>query len=601
MQTATGTVSASRDNARDFAMKKGKAESRIRALAWMMAIVFGFLQAWSVRTAMLNDAISYLDMGDSIVHGHLAMAVNGIWSPLYPCILGFTLAIIRPSIYWQYPVVHLLLFAIFLITLRCFEFLLAELIQLRQGREDSGELRVQPWVWMTIGYTLFLWASLSLIHASETAPDMLVATFFYLACALLVRVFSGRNGLKQYLLLGLVLALGYLTKSIMFPVALVCFTGLWFMGRKQSQLNKRLIAAVAVFVVVAGPYIVALSRVEHKLSFGETGTYNYAIHVNKVAPHYWQGETPGSGTPVHPVHEILSKPATFEFSNSIGETYPIWFDPAYWYMGVKDRFHMRQELPVIKANLESEGMLIFALSGSLICGVFVLFYVSPSKKKILTEFAGFWFLILPALCAPVLYVLVWFEPRYVAPFAVVFGLCLFLSCHLADTKDSQRLISGVAILALIMLVSPFSLDKFPKKFSSFRDLLHSPQHDVDSSAAIASGMMALGLHPGDRIASLEFSNLGAAMWARLAKVQIVSEVYYWPNHEETSANNFWNADATTQMNVMQALAGTGARAVVTMQPPSKDFTGWVRAGQSNYYLHWLGSADGKTADGKSHE
>jgi hypothetical protein len=563
-------------------------EAIARVFFWAVAVIFGFLQAWSVRTTMLNDTISYLDMGDYIVHGHLAMVVNGIWSPLYPCILGFFLAILRPSIYWQYPAVHLLLFAIFLVTLRCFEFLLRELMQLRQSRDSDGELHVPNWVWMVFGYTLFLWASLDLIHASETAPDMIVAAFFYLACGLLVRIRAGHTGWKQYLLLGLVLGLGYLTKSIMFPVAVVCFGVAWLLGRHQLALGKRLAAAIAVFLLIGGPYIVALSRTEHRLSFGETGTYNYAVHVNKIAAHYWMGETPGNGAPVHPVLEAVSRPPTFEFGNAVGGTYPIWYDPGYWYMGVKDRFHLRQEAMTIKTDLESEGMLLFALSGSLVGGIFLLFYVSPYKIKMLQELGSFWFLYLPALCAPVLYLLVWYEPRYVAPFVVVLGLCLFFSCRLPDTNECRKLISGVVILTLIMLLSPFSMDKFPAKFSSFGDLLHSPKQDVNSSAAVASGMLAMGLHPGDRISSLEFSNLGAAMWAHLARVRIVAEVYYWPGKPEMSANDFWNADFFTQQKVMQAFTAAGARAVVSDETPrGPGATGWVRVGETNYYLHWL--------------
>jgi hypothetical protein len=98
----------------------------------------------------------------------------------------------------------------------------------------------------------------------------------------------------------------------------------------------------------------------------------------------------------------------------------------------------------------------------------------------------------------------------------------------------------------------------------------------------------MGLQPGDHIASLTFSNLGTVMWARLARVKIVAEVFYWPDHPETEANDFWNADPATQAKVIQALAATGVRAIVSQKPPRGPVsTSWQRVGRTEYYVYWL--------------
>ena len=171
---------------------------------------------------LVDDTVNYLDMGDHIWRGQWSMAINGIWNPLYAVILGVANGVFRPSPYWEYPLVHLVLFFVFVFTLWCFDFFLRELMSLRKDGESADGLSIPVWVWFTIGYSLFLWSSLQLIGVRETNPDMLVAAFFYLACGLLVRVRRGAAGWPSYLSLGLALGLGYLTKSIMFPVSVIC-------------------------------------------------------------------------------------------------------------------------------------------------------------------------------------------------------------------------------------------------------------------------------------------------------------------------------------------------------------------------------------------
>ncbi len=56
--------------------------SRIRIIAWILAAVLGAAQAWISRFDLVNDTVSYLDMGDYFFHGHPAAIINGIWSPL---------------------------------------------------------------------------------------------------------------------------------------------------------------------------------------------------------------------------------------------------------------------------------------------------------------------------------------------------------------------------------------------------------------------------------------------------------------------------------------------------------------------------------------
>jgi len=560
---------------------------RARRCFWALAVVLGFLQAWTSRFDLVNDTVCYLDIGDHIWRGQWSMAVNGVWNPLYAAILGASLGVLKPSAYWEYPLVHLILFFIFLLTLWCFDFLLRELILLRRENESFDEVAVPSWIWLTIGYTIFLWSSLQLIGVREANPDMLVAACFYLACGLLVRIQRDAAGWSAYLGLGLTLGFGYLTKSIMFPVSLLCLGIALACGRGRRHI-RRVCAALCVFIVASGPFIVALSLQRGRFTFGESGRYNYVVHVNQFPPVHWHGEVVGGGRPLHASRQILDRPATFEFGSPFTATYPAWFDPSYWYEGAQTRFNLSHEVSVAAKNLMGEAGLFFGLSGSLIAGLFVMFYMSGRKWLILRDIREYWFVLLPSVATFGMYALIHFEPRYLAPFIVMVVLSFVSSVRLPASPESRRLWSAFALLLFVMLFSPWG--------GISQDVVHGlraiypgrPKSDFASPHEVASEMYGLGLRPGDRIASMEFSLIDTMIWARLARVRIIAEVYYWPQRPATFVNDFWTADSVSQQKVIQALSEAGARAVVSLKPPSAaSLAGWQQAGKTQYYIYWL--------------
>jgi hypothetical protein len=352
----------------------------------------------------------------------------------------------------------------------------------------------------------------------------------------------------------------------------------------------RAFASVLVFLAVASPFITALSIQKGRFTFGEAGKYNYAHHVNNVPSVHWQGEDPANGVPAHATRKIFDRPATYEFGGSPG-TYPVWYDPSYWYEGAKIRFNVRQQIRALARNLGWEIFLVFPLTGSLVSGLFVLFYVSGRKSDILNDLYQFSFLLVPAVSALGLYSLVHFETRYVASFVVVVYLCLFFSIHLHASPHSQRLMSAVAILIFLMFMSPIGPGRIPKHFADALDLFRfSSVVEEGADQKIVKELYRMGLQPGDHIASLTFSNLGTVTWARLARVKIVAEVFYWPDHPETEVNDFWNAAPATQAKVIEALAATGVHVIVSQKPPrGPGSSGWLRVEQTEYYIYWLHS------------
>lgn len=538
--------------------------------------MLGAAQVWTFRFIIVNDVISYLDMGDNFFHGHPAAIINGLWSPLYAFLLGALLTVFHPSAYWEYPVVHLFLFFIFLLTLICFEFFIRQLATLREDR--ASERPVDDWPLLVIAYVIFLWSSLSVIGVYETNPDMLIAALFYLSCGLVIRIYRKKASWITFGALGLALGLGYLTKAIMLPISLILMATAWLVTNKGSR-KKGLIPALA-FVLTVMPYIIGLSIQKGHISTGESGKYNYAVNVDGVPLHHWQGEG-GAGAPLHPTREIFTVPSTFEFKGPIPGTYPVWFDPSYWYAGVRPPFDLKHQVAALGKNLFGEFCAAFyGLNGVLFVTLFLLLY-EGERALIFERIARRWFLILPAVLCVVLYTVVHFEPRYIGPFFVVLGVSLF-SCALWNSRVAdRRLFSGVAIIQVLVFIWTLGIPTL----SSIRNTRVPERGSFQETAENA---LRMGLSPGDRIASLDYSNLGAAMWAHLARVQIISEVYYWRGGPEGSAKSFWDTDQLTQDEVLKRMSEIGAKAVVSSDAPTgPEARRWLRIGNTAYYLLWL--------------
>lgn len=562
-----------------------RAVFRTRFVFLLVCVVLGFLQAWATRLSIVNDTVSYLDIGLSIWHGHWTAAVNGLWNPLYAAILGGVVGVLRPSIQWEYPLVHLILFFIFLGTLWCYDFFLNQVILFRESTESEDSAAVPAWIWLSIGYLLFLWSSLRLIGVSETNPDMLVAAFFYAACGLLAMIQRRAAGWPAYIGFSVVLGLGYLTKSVMFPISIVCFAALAVMGRDQW---KRVLTSFGIFLAICAPYILALSASRGHLTFGESGPYNYAVHVDQLPGVHWQG-SPGSpyGMPLHPSRLLVTHPATYAFAGGPGGTYPSWTDPSYWYEGVDPRVSPRLIITTGVKLAFAEFNFLFDLHGSMLAGLFMLFYVSGRRWSLLGDIGRFWFLVVPCLAALSLYALVHVEPRYIAPFLDTLLFVLFLSPRLGAAGNNRRLVEGLSALLLVMYFLPIGSPSLNVK-GLVRDILGRSQPDPDAPAEVVKGMYDLGLRPGDRIASLQWSLYGNSTWAHLARVRIAGEVFYWPTQPETSDNDFWRADPAVQESVIRALAGTGASFIVSeLPPPDSAVAGWQRVGNSHYYAYSL--------------
>jgi hypothetical protein len=566
---------------------------QIRMLFWALGAGLGFSQAWPFRLDADDNTVTYLDIGNYFFQGHHSAIINGFWSPLYSFLFGLTVTVFKPSLYWEYPAVHLLLFAIFLFTMACFDYFLAQSMQLRANFDlESNNSSVPDWAWITIGYTIFLWSALQWTEVNRVTTDLLAAGFFYLSFGLLVKISAGRANWKSFLGLGLTLGLTYLTKFFLLPVCLLIIVIAWLIAKQNARYA---LASAIVFVLIAAPFITALSVQKRRFTYGDAATYDYAVSVNRIPRYHWQGDTKMPLT--HPTRQIFVAPATFEFKEPFKGTFSPQYDITYWYEGIKPQVQFGHQLKVLLSNLRLEfGTLNSSLNGILLPTLFLALYETGRGWLILADIRRYWFLIVPSVFTAILFALVFYIPQYLAASFVVLLLCLFLSAVISLPRS--RLLRGVAVLYLTVFAA---LVAFPSLLHAF-DIhpFHLGVAEKASYQEVAEKALEMGLRPGDQIASLNDSNFGMSEWAHLAHLQIIAEIPYisgvpegdpynvWNRH----SNNFWNADLPTQERVLQKLCETGARAAVSQDMPTGPGAGrWLQIGNTGYYLYWLKPAN----------
>ncbi len=560
------------------------------AAFWLLALALGGLHTWAAAASysMNADGINYLDLGDAFTHGDWATAVNPVWSPLYGWLLGVVMALVRPSMRWEFPLVHGVNFAIFLLALLCFAFFWQELRRWQMEQADDGRTPLPEWAWQAIGYALFLWAALSLIAIWAVEPDMLMAALVLLAAGLVVRLRRrGGDGWSVYAQLGLLLGLSYLVKAVMFPLAFAFLLAALAAPGNLRRAAPRTLLALALFFLVSLPWVALISRAVDHLTISEAGRLTYLRYAYGIPYPHWQGRPPEFGTPLHPSRLVLAEPPVYEFGEPVGGTYPISYDPGYWYAGATARFDLRRQLALLLTSGLYYFDLFFRQQGVLLAGVLLLYWLGRIWPSSLTQALSRWSLLLPTLAAFALYGLVYVEGRYIGVF-----LLLWWGEWLANARLPQpvpdRLVTGLSLIMIGFILAnllAFNL----KGYSALAGGPPRPPGPPQPAALswpgeAAETLWALGVWPGDKVGVIGYAF--ESFWARLARVQIAAELLEW------EAAPFWRNDPETRTAVLQAFARAGVTAVVAEYvPPGTNLPGWHRVGDSDFYIYKISSAD----------
>src|SRR6185295_3751390 len=125
--------------------------------------------------------------------------------------------------------------------------------------------------------------------------------------------------------------------------------------------------------------------------------------------------------------KIFDDPPAFEFAEPVGGTYPVWYDPTYWYEGSVSHFDWRGQLEVVKRAAGSYYELFqeWGLQYGLAVALISFYLLSRRARRLVYDLKDQWSLLLPAIGGLGLYALVNVQGRYVASFMVLLWLGLF--------------------------------------------------------------------------------------------------------------------------------------------------------------------------------
>ena len=515
----------------------------------------GAILAWAGRYAMYPDGLSYLDIASNAASNGPSQLINDYWSPGYPALLSVALFLCRPSSHQEFPVVHLVNFGIFVFALWAFSFFLRNWLRLQDREQVSSGGRN----WLTpLGFCIFLAINTRFIGVDLVTPDLMVAGVVFLAAAVSCRLALPKADWRQYGLLGLVLGAGYYVKAALLPLGIALLLLLFLSLPHEEGVDRRrrffsLSFSFIVFAVVAAPLVALMSSSAGRLSVGEAGRLNYDWRVNGMPDDFvpWSDDISAVYLrPDHPARLLAQKPLVLEFASPIAGTYPLWYDPGYWYAGTKARIDLRKQIVATLGVLRDYGLMCDAMM-PLLGGTIVLFALGVAGNVKLATPRDSWWLIGWALAACSIYALVTVEWRYVAAFISLFWLVLF---RILTSRVKRRVAIPVCATVIATLLLSFMRFVASQSIHATRDLIHSRPPNYEMAAL---GLRDLGLRNGDRVAVVG-SGL-ECYYARYDRLRIVAEI---PDERE-----FWRMSTPELRTLEGLLAKAGVRALVASNRP----------------------------------
>src|SRR5271157_5042174 len=426
------------------------------------SLALGLLHAWFGRYSMNVDGMSYLDVGDSFFRRDWANAVNAWWSPLYPWTLGLVLGLAKPSPRWEFPLVHLVNFGVFVAALLAFRFLLHTLLAFSReqtsGATPNDGQALPQWALVLLAYPIFLWTALEVETLYGVSPDLAVMACVCLTAGMLLRLRQG-DKLWRFALFGLILGIGYWTKAVLFPLGFVALATAYLWRRSSPGWGRGMAVTSLVFLCASAPLIFLLSHQKGRFTFGDSGKLNYARFVSPRT--YWrnwqgQGEVPGSGTAVHPTRQLLRHPPLFEFDGPVAATYPPWADPSYWNEGLQGHFKLRPQLEVLASTVPSEARLLFRGRPELIAGGIILALLSGQLW--LAGLRELWPLVVMSMAGLSIYLPLLEHYRHLGGFVLLVFLTLIAAVRLRpDFRKAGACVAFAVFLVMALGTADYTV------------------------------------------------------------------------------------------------------------------------------------------------
>jgi hypothetical protein len=276
---------------------------------------------------------------------------------------------------------------------------------------------------------------------------------------------------------------------------------------------------------------------------------------------------------------VFSWPAVYEFATPIAGTYPVWYDPSYWYAGLDYRVHPVRQIRAFAREATKIAVYVLVLKGVLTAVVLAMFLLSDRIGEAWQQLMRFWPILIPAVATILMYAFVFWEPRYTSG-----AMLVAWGAVLASTSISKGARRGKVAQVSSLVVG------LRATYAVLSELVYS--YDLRSSAleprqvVVAERLRTMGIEPGDHVALI--GNSFYAYWARLEKVQIVAEVPHGINSEiADSASAFWNSSPEIEQAVLNTLENSGAKAVIADTTPRVLPPRWVQIGNTGHALYFF--------------
>jgi hypothetical protein len=415
---------------------------KARGIIWLGLLILAGMQAWASRFTTTPDGMSYVDLSDAVVGGHLGQLVNAYWSPLYPVLLGLLRLVLRPGPYWEYPVQHLLNLLLFAGSILGFEYFLNALGAVAA---TWGRTELLTTTGRVVAYLIFGVLSLMMTPLTLPTPDLLVTTTVFVAFGALLRLRHETEWRRPATILGLALAVGSLAKSFFIPWSVICLVCALIATRERWGWRIAMRSA-GIWVAVVVPWCIVLSLSVGRLTFGDTGRLTYIWYVNEIESPSAQVMPHATATPA--TDSILPGVAITPTGSG---TNPIWYDPARWYGDLHPTWSAGQQLRVFS-------YLVSQYVSSLAPVILMLWFAfAVARRDDRRNWLGrTWIVLAPSLAAIGAYSLVLITTRYVVSFYIATTLVMGVGLRWPSRLVPSRVAVAAGVPFLIMAMTPTS-------------------------------------------------------------------------------------------------------------------------------------------------
>lgn len=564
-----------------------------------IVLPLGMLEGWYGRVDYSGDAIPYLDMARAVHNGDWKLAFNPLWGLGYALLIAFFETFFAATPAGEWNAIHLLNLLIYCACYFSFMFLLRTICRSIGPAPDGSVFKAEGRI-VLAGTALFLCAELCIDRVSRVGPDTLITTLVLFAVGILLSTRLDATWTNAALL-GLVLGCGIVVKTIFLPLSLVIiilFACILYRQRAHSTQDMRasyslLLITIAVGAFFVVPYVAGLSWSFGRFTMGESGSINYAWHVNRLELMHWQGGPAQFGRPLHPTQLLLADPPVYGFSQPFNVSYPPFFNPPYYYEGYKHFFSLKLQLHALKANIFHLYQALRSLPityAVLITFILILMTASmnddaAARSKWFRDLLRLWQVWIPALAGMALYLQVHLEGRYLPAFLLVLSavpISVFLLHAERWPSYTSRFVLGILILCSVGTL--LKIDR-----STIAAARHRVQYSDTSQWALARYLKQHGLVPGDAVAVIAGPS-NHCTWAHVDSLRIVAELevsLYAP--AGTGENLFWDAAPQAQQKILDAFTRSGAKVVIARVTSPKEYSmpGWTAIPNTDDMVHTL--------------